>query len=163
MLEPGARPPNQNRSPFLPSPAGDRAGKGVPGEGRPGGSGVGAPLRAREGAAPSAPAPGGRGDPTGRSGADTTPSPATTASVSPRALRAAGLTLQAGTEDLGGPDTDQAPLDTVTDPHTGDRTKNGSSSVSLPGRAYPPPPLSLARPPHLFPLGSGCLRLSVIC
>lgn len=28
---------------------------------------------------------------------------------------------------FGGLDTDQAPLDPVTEPHTGDRTKNGSS------------------------------------
>lgn len=41
----------------------------------------------------------------------------------------AALTLGAlGTGDLGGSDTDQAPLDPIIDIHTGDRTKNGSGS-----------------------------------
>ena len=108
---------NQNRSPFLPPTQVKE---------RPCKNGVRDRLRGSERSLQH-PAPGGPGVPTGRSSTDTSPFPAITDSVSPRAPRAAGLTLGAGTEDLRGPDTDQAPLDTVTDPHTRDRTKNGSS------------------------------------
>ena len=52
-------------------------------------------------------------------------------------------------------DTKQAPLDTVTDPHTGDRTKNGSPLRFASGSVLVTPSTILDVPlhVHLFPLG----------
>lgn len=65
-----------------------------------------------------------------------------------------------------GPDTKQALLDTVTDPHTGDRTKNGSSLRFASGSALVTPSTILDVPPPcpLVPSRKmGGLRLSVVC
>lgn len=81
------------------------------------------------------PAPGGPGDPAGRGGRDTTPSPAITASVPPRALGAAGLTLGAGTVDIGNR-TPNRPRWTLSRTHTpGTEQRTEVPSVSLPGRS----------------------------
>ena len=86
-------------------------------------------------APPRHPAPGGPGDPAGRGGRDTTPSPAITASVPPRALGAAGLTLGAGTVDLGDR-TPNRPRWTLSRTHTpGTEQRTEVPSVSLPGRS----------------------------
>lgn len=121
MLELCAKSQDQHQSPFLLSHAESLSAEEVPGEtesGTRGGGGSGASRH---------PAPGGPGYPTGLSGTDTTPFPGDY-SLRLTASRGGGRT-HPGDRDgrLGGPDKDQAPLDTVTDPHTGDRTKNGSS------------------------------------
>lgn len=151
MLELGAKPQNQNRSIFPPSHAESRSGGvggGVPGETESGtGSGGGS-------GASRHPAPGGPGHPTERSGTDTTPFPGDY-SFRLTASLGSGRTHPGGRDGrFGGPDTDQAPLDTVTDPHTGDRTKNGSSLSFASGSVlfcHPPTPVSPHA--HLFSLG----------
>ena len=128
-------------APFLYRDAGPAGGRG------PWGSGV----RTR---ASRHPTRGGPGDPAGRSGTDTTPSPATTASVPPRAPGAAGLTLGAGTGDLGGR-TPTRPRRTLSQTHTpGTEQRTEVPSVSLPGLSFHHHP-HLPRSPHihLFPLG----------
>lgn len=144
-------------APFLPSWQGPVWRREVPGEAELGtgcGGGSGASRH---------PAPGGPGDPAGRSGADTTPFPGghslrLTASPGGRRTHPGGRDGR-----FGGPDTGQAPLDPVTDPHTGTEQRTEVLSISLPGRTFslpipspqPPRPLVLSR-------NSGGVRLSVI-
>lgn len=125
--------------------------------------------RVLTGASPH-PAPGGPGDPAGRSGTDTTPFPATSASVPPRAPGAAGLTLGAGTGDLGGW-TPTRPRWTLSQSHTpGTEQRTEVPCVSLPGQSESPPAThththNAPGPPRPLVLSRkmGGLRLSVVC
>lgn len=123
-------------------------------KGGPRGSGVRDWLRGTERRAWH-PAPGGPGGPVGRSGADTTPFPGDQ-SLRLTASPGGGRTHPGGKDGrFGGPDTNQAVLGPVTDPHTGTEQRTEVHSISLPGRPFSPPtPFPCGPHARLFSLGT---------